>query len=299
VDIRPDRRAWVFIAVAVALASASAALARLWLPGALASGAGAGLSVLAGVWSARGAAALQARDSQQRALSDDVWHVRADRLPLVRDLRDPIALGVHPAATFGASLSDRLPPFVTRQFSSQLGQVLKQDRFVLLVGESTAGKSRAAYEMMRAELQDYRVVEPTRRDGVLAAATCAAATPRTVLWLDDLERFLGSGGLTGAAVRDVLDADGAARFIVATMRSEEYAKFSGRSAPGLEGIGRDALRQGWDVLRLAARIEVPRRWSAEEIGRAVGWARIRVWPRPSATRMSTASPNTLRLLPSC
>ena len=267
-DIRPDRRAWVFIAVAVALASASAALARLWLPGALASGAGAGLSVLAGVWSARGAAALQARDSQQLALGDDVWHVRADRLPLVRDLRDPVALGVHPAATLGTSLSDRLPPFVTRQFSSELGQVLKQDRFVLLVGESTAGKSRAAYEMMRAELPGYRVVQPTRRDGVLAAAACAAATPRTVLWLDDLERFLGSGGLTGAAVRDVLDADGAARFIVATMRSEEYAKFSGRSAPGLEGIGRDALRQGWDVLRLAVRIEVPRRWSAEEIGRA-------------------------------
>jgi hypothetical protein len=96
----------------------------------------------------------------------------------------------------------------------------------------------------------------------------AAATPRSVLWLDDLERLLGYGGVTGSAVRDVLDAAGDERFIVATMRSEEYAKFSGRMATGLDGTGREALRQGWDVLRSAARIELPRMWSAAEIARA-------------------------------
>jgi eukaryotic-like serine/threonine-protein kinase len=261
------RRGWAFVAVAVLLAGGSAVLLRLWPLGALASGVGAGFSVLAGVWSARGAAAMQDRDDR-RDPGGDNWHLVDGRLPLVEELDDPVAMGVHPAVTLGSSLEDRVSPFVSRQFDAELGRALRRDRFLLLVGESTAGKSRAAYELMRSELRRYRVVQPTRRDGVMAAAARAAATPRTVLWLDDLERFLGSGGLTGAAAREVLGARGDARLIVATMRSEEYAKFSGRSAPGLEGIGRDALRQGWDVLRQAARFDIPRMWSAEDIGRA-------------------------------
>jgi hypothetical protein len=266
--VGPGRRGWVFIAVAVALASASAVLARLWPPGALASGVGAGLSVVAGVWSARGAAVLQSQDSQ-RVVGGEVWRVQlTGRLQLVCDLEDPVALGVHPAAALGGPCRDRFTPFVARGISAELGNVLRRDRFVLLVGESTAGKSRAAYEVMRDELPGYQVVQPVRRDAVLVAAASAAATPRTVLWLDDLERFLGSGGLTGAAVREVLDARGGARYIVATMRSEEYAKFSGGTAFPAGGIGRDALRQGWDVLRLASRVDVPRMWSAEEIARA-------------------------------
>jgi eukaryotic-like serine/threonine-protein kinase len=56
------------------------------------------------------------------------------------------------------------------------------------------------------------------------------------------------------------------------MRSEEYAKFSGQIGAGwTESVGREALREGWDVLRLAAQIEVPRRWSPEEIARAGRW----------------------------
>lgn len=155
-----------------------------------------------------------------------------------------------------------------REFSVDLRQVLRRDRFVLLVGESTAGKSRAAFELIRGELAEYRVVQPSRRDAVQASAELATATPGSILWLDDLERFLGSAGLTSAAVRMVLNAAGKTRYIVATMRSEEYAKFSGRTAFGLEGPARDALRQGWDVLRIATRIEVARDWSPGEIANA-------------------------------
>jgi len=212
---------------------------------------------------------LQARDNQLKALKGAVrQEKRGGRLPLVRDLGDPLALGVHPAAIAGNGSTNRVPPFVIRDITTELRRALREDRFVLLVGESTAGKSRAAYEAIRTELPHYRVVHPTRRDVVLMAAEHAAATQRTVLWLDDLERFLGSGGLTGDAVRAVLDANGPARYVVATMRSEEYAKFSGRTSLMPEAIGRDILRQGWDVLRLATRVDVPRMWSEEEIEQA-------------------------------
>jgi hypothetical protein len=261
------RRGWLFIAAAVALAGASAVLARLWLPAAFVSGVGACVAVVTAVWVARGTSMLDTGDEEWDVLGRQLPVARKRALPLVRDLVDPVAIGVHPAAALGTSMRDRCPPFVSREFTAHLGDVLRQEFFVLLVGESTAGKSRAAYELMRAELPDFRVVQPSGRDSVLTAAGVAARTPRTVLWLDDLERFLGSSGLTGVAVQEVLGA-GDPRYIVATMRSEEYAKFSGRSVSGLEGIGRDALRQGWDVLRLAARVEVPRMWSHSEIDRA-------------------------------
>jgi hypothetical protein len=174
---------------------------------------------------------LQAEDEQKHSLGEAVSLARGSRVPLVGELGDPVALGVHPAASAGTSVPDRAPGSVARDISGVLTQALRQRRFVLLIGESTAGKSRAAYELVRAELPGHRLVQPSRRDSVLAAAEMAAATPRSVLWLDDLERFLGYGGLTGSAVRDVLA--GAERFIVATMRAEEYAKFSGRMATGL------------------------------------------------------------------
>ncbi len=257
---------WVFVTAAAGLTGAAAVLAPLWLPGSLASGAGAIVAVVGGVWTARGTSALQAEDDHKHSLGEAVSLVNGSRLPLVREMEDPVALGVHPAASAGTSNPDRVPGFVARDIDDLLIEALKRKRFVPLVGESTAGKSRAAYELMRANVPDHRVIQPTRRDTVQAAAEMAVATPPGVLWLDDLERFLGYGGLTGPAVRDVLAKRES--FIVATMRSEEYAKFSGRIATGLDGPGRDALRQGWDVLRLAARIELPRMWSATEIARA-------------------------------
>jgi hypothetical protein len=256
---------WVWVAAAMLVAGAGV-LVRVWLPGALASGAGAVVALAAGVWAARGTSVLQAGDEQRRALADGVWRKHSGRLPLVRELRDPVLLGAHPAAK--NSRRDRSPAFVVRDFSIPLAVMLRRDRFVLLVGESTAGKSRSAYELIRAELPGYRVVQPSRRDTAVAAAGLAARTRRSVLWLDDLERFLGSGGLTGAALRSVLEAAGSERYIVATMRAEEYAKFSGRADAGTEGMSREVLREGWDVLRLAARLEVPRKWSATEIARA-------------------------------
>jgi hypothetical protein len=261
---RSSQGTWVLVAAAAVLAGASVILARLWLAGAVASGVVAAAAIIAGVWASRGASALQAVDGERRALSRVIW-TRAGRLPLAGDLMDPVALGVHPAAVSGPG--GRFPPFIPRQHTGELARALRLDHFVLLVGESTAGKSRAAYELIRAELPGHRVVQPAGREAAMAAARRAAVTTRSILWLDDLERFLGSGGLNGPAVRAVLDAGGT-RYVVATMRSEEYAKFSGRTTTGLDSAGRDALRQGWDVLRLATRIDVPRMWSAQEIAQA-------------------------------
>jgi len=63
----------------------------------------------------------------------------------------------------------------------QLGQAVEAGGFVLLVGESTAGKSRTAFEAMSESLSDFRLIEPLSRDTASKAAGIAAATPRSVL----------------------------------------------------------------------------------------------------------------------
>src|SRR5690349_10268611 len=51
------------------------------------------------------------------------------------------------------------------------------------------------------------------------------------------------------------------------MRAEEYAKYAGRAGHD-DNLGREAIRRGWDVLRLATRLTVPRAWSSDELDRA-------------------------------
>ncbi|ANZ42372.1 hypothetical protein BBK82_47120 [Lentzea guizhouensis] len=146
---------------------------------------------------------------------------------------------------------------------------MRQERFVLLVGESTAGKSRAAYEAVRTLFPGHRLVEPTGRDGAAAAVQAVLGCSRAVLWLDDIERLLGEGGLTGAGVSSILSDKGDRKVIVATMRSEEYSYFCGGPAAVVDPVrSREMVRQGWDVLRLATRVDLERSWSWHELSRA-------------------------------
>src|SRR4029077_16448717 len=77
--------------------------------------------------------------------------------------------------------------------------------FVLLVGGSSVGKTRSAGQAGTALLPGWWVVHPggPREGGALAAAPPS----RTVVWLDELQRYLdGEHGLTGGVVRALLNA---------------------------------------------------------------------------------------------
>lgn len=154
--------------------------------------------------------------------------------------------------------------FVTRDVDDRVREVLRRDRFVLIVGESTAGKTRMAYETVRALLPNHRLVEPASRASAQDAISLAVSLPKSVLWLDDMERFLGTGGLSAAGIRDVLAVP--ERCVVATLRAEEYARFAG--SRGVGELTQEARRAGWDIIRLATRVNLDRTWSADELSRA-------------------------------
>ena len=182
-------------------------------------------------------------------------------------------LGVHPSspvpagirAPDGGVVLERVPAYVTRDIDNNLRRRLAVNAFVLLVGDSSAGKSRAAYEAISV-LPDHVLIVPRNRDAVAVAIEKAADIRRCVLWLDDLENYLGTGGLTRTDIARVLAGKRSHRVIVATLRAAEETRLTSETAA--EEGKRQFRRDARDVLEQAFRIPLARMLSREEEDRA-------------------------------
>ena len=125
---------------------------------------------------------------------------------------DPRRLGVHAAISVPGVPDEVLPEYVPRDVDAaefgvraKVAAAAERGGFVLLVGGSSVGKTRCAVEAVRALLPDWWLVHPAGPAEV--AALAQAPPPRTVVWLDELQRYLdGEHGLTGGVVRALLDA---------------------------------------------------------------------------------------------
>ncbi|MGI8335082.1 tetratricopeptide repeat protein [Actinomadura scrupuli] len=229
---------------------------------------------VAAVWQERYKRLAQRRDEETLKIQEGCLVLPDGALPKVRELADPIVLGVHPAAIVAPSvpvserLQDRVPAYIPRDVDDELRRRLEVSGFVLVVGDSTAGKSRAAYEAMRTMLPDHTLIAPKNREVLAAAIGRATATRRCVVWLNDLEIYL-EGGLSRADIGRLLGGDHHHRIILATLRSAEEHRFTG------EG-GRDqrqARKDAQETLEQAHRIPLARMFSAAERERA----RTRDW----------------------
>ena len=143
---------------------------------------------------------------------------------------NPRILGVHPAIqTPGAPAG--LPAYVPRDTDldeagvrAWLRRAAERGGFVLLVGGSSAGKTRCAYECIRDLLADWWLLHPANADEVRAFA--AAPVPRTVVWLDEIQHYLnGENGLTAATIRALLRASFPV-VIVGTLWPQFYASYT-------------------------------------------------------------------------
>jgi tetratricopeptide (TPR) repeat protein/type II secretory pathway pseudopilin PulG len=222
------------------------------------------------------------RDAAARAalLAAHCW------MPRVSDVQDPVTLGVHPAATLKdlaagtAAAADaarlglpaRVPVYVPRDLDARLdaalAHALASGGLVLLRGDSTAGKSRAAYEALRRLPGELRVLVPHRRGSLRALLDGRVELEGVVVWLNDLERWLGGDGLDAGLLRRLLGRGDRRVLVLATMRASEYAKRSpdrDRDHPDLE---RDVLRAERELLDQAVHFELLRRFSPAERNRA-------------------------------
>jgi hypothetical protein len=167
---------------------------------------------------------------------------------------------------------EHVPAYIPRDVDAGLRERLAAGGFVLLVGDSGAGKSRAAFEAAAATLPGHLLVYPAGRDAVAVAVTRVAQARQSVLWLDDLERYLGTGGLTSVQVGRLITGTGGHRVVIATLRAAEQARITAE-APAGDDVAVQAVRDARQVLDLAVTIRVPRMFSGPEIDRA----RARVW----------------------
>ncbi|WP_328442783.1 hypothetical protein [Amycolatopsis sp. NBC_00438] len=272
-------RGWALLGGAVTSGVTVGAVATQWLSGPAAAAVGSTLAAAVfGVASARAKVVLD-RDADDKAAlpAKLVGTSESGRLRRVREFDDPIALRVHPAETLSRavdrrSVADQVPPYVPRDAQQQLWDATASGGFVLLTGESTAGKSRMAYEAIRALLPDHVLVAPANREALTDLVNVVLEQRRCVVWLDDLERFLGPSGLTAATVVRMLGDGSRSTLLLATVRTAEFDRFSAREEPRFIGLERDTWRDARDVLALATTVELPRAWSSQERLRARDYA---------------------------
>jgi non-ribosomal peptide synthetase-like protein len=152
------------------------------------------------------------------------------------------------------------PPYVPREADEPLDQALGRRRFVLVVGDSKAGKSRSAIEAVRRRFPEAPLRVPG--DGAEALAELVGDAPAgtgpapPVLWLDDLDRYLG-------------DASGFDRELLRRLRRPDDRMVI---AATIDRARRDHLRGtrgeiGWVARRIlehATEIRLPARLSATE-----------------------------------
>src|SRR5436305_5254717 len=157
---------WSLIVIAAVGAAAVSTVAKS-LPAFIASVAAAVAGAVAAVLSSRGTAALAEERQRLRHTQRDLLTDSRNRLPRVRDVNDLVLIGVHRAVEPRAGTSDsRMPAFVRRDQTSEMEDAVRHGGFVLVVGDSTAGKSRAAFEAIRASVPDHVFLCPTTRAGV-------------------------------------------------------------------------------------------------------------------------------------
>ena len=178
-------------------------------------------------------------------------------------------LGVHAAISVPGVPDEVLPEYVPRDADAaefgvraKVAAAAERGGLVLLVGGSSVGKTRCAAEAVKAVLPEWWLVHPAGPDEV--AALAQAPTPRTVVWLDELQRYMdGEHGLTGGVVRALLSAPHPA-VLIGTLWPDWYAAYTAVPAPGRA----DPRAREREVLDLAVAVRISPAFSAAEQGRA-------------------------------
>lgn len=180
---------------------------------------------------------------------------------------DPRRLGVHPAIVVPGVADDTPPTYVERDVDgaehgvrARLAVAAERGGFVLLVGGSSVGKTRTAYEAIQALLPDWWLVHPGGPEEV--AALAARPPGRVVVWLDEIQRYLASEhGLTGGTIRRLLNAPGPV-VIVGTVWPDWYP--ADAAPPGAT----DPYAREREVLDLADDVHIAPEFTAAERNRA-------------------------------
>ena len=161
---------------------------------------------------------------------------------------DPFQFEVHrPVKAQGAySGLPALPPYVRREFDEKLAEVSSaardgQSGIAVLVGDSSTGKTRACWETLKilaTPTGSWRLWHPLEPSPAEAAShALPLVAPRTVIWLNEAQRYLapsdGLGEKVAAGLWELLrDPSRGPVLILATLWDGEWRNLTGRLDSG-------------------------------------------------------------------
>ncbi|MFD8396342.1 hypothetical protein ACFV2N_46010 [Streptomyces sp. NPDC059680] len=210
---------------------------------------------------------------------------------------DPVrALEVHPAIeTYGSHSESPLPLYIPREHDRRLreetGHALRGSRLVILVADSSTGKTRALWEAIRQLPDGWLVWRPPDRPALLDGLAADRPLRRTVVWLNETQRYLYSphapaeGEKIAAALTGLLlDPERGPVLVVGTLWRDGHALLS---APPTSQQALDPHAHARSLLASATVIEVPEQFDTAALAdvrrRAV---ETRGWPKRCATAVS-------------
>jgi hypothetical protein len=215
----------------------------------------------------------------------------------VRDA-SPAGLGVHAAIRVDGQ-DEYLPRYVPRDLDAELhdlvDEAVKRGGFLLLIGGSSVGKTRSLLEALYARVPDWWLFHPEA--GADLKAVAASHPVRTVIWLDELTRYLGGVSTLRAATVRKLIAAGV--LVVGTMWPRDYdaISVSNDTSPAIVVDRADAS----DLLKMATVLSVPTDFTDGERARASALAgedaRLEVAldaGDPGVTQILAAAPDLVR-----
>ena len=195
-------------------------------------------------------------------------HLRDGVPPLVNQV-DPLTLGVKPAIGTVADDGRDLPAYVSRTGDDDLRWAIAEGGLVLLHGRAASGKTRSAFEAMRRLRPESTLIVPAYPLALRELVDAGYEVRDTVVWLDDLERYLVSDGLDEGLLQQLCPTWRHDVVVLSTIRDEELARLecavASHSYAELASVGFDP--QGARVVaqsRGRRRIEVGQRLTIAE-----------------------------------
>ncbi|MEU0622419.1 hypothetical protein ABZ329_16420 [Streptomyces rubiginosohelvolus] len=195
----------------------------------------------------------------------------------------PHALEVHPAgpAPGSSGLVEQrvVPSYVRREHDQLLGEAVREaaqglSRMVVLVGESSTGKTRACWEAVQPLAEKgwrlWHPFDPTRAEAALEELH--EVGPRTVVWLNEAQHYLGDravGERVAAAVHALLlEAERAPVLILGTLWPNYFKQYT--ALPGADGTDpHSRVRE----LLAERTVSVPEAFNTSELAAASSLAR--------------------------
>lgn len=157
-------------------------------------------------------------------------------------------------------------PYIHRDEEGTIRDHLRARHPVLLIGSSMVGKTKMAARVIAEGFGSWPVVIPDSKTALAELDAKDATFQGSVIWLDDIDRLIGAGGITDGALRRLADAG---NIIVGTIRARAYDRFR----PS------DQLRPPeWDVLGVFEHLFISRELTQNEqerLARAVADPDIR------------------------